>query len=151
MNLAGLAAAVYTRLTGDATLLALLTGGVRHFYSVASEPENAQTPYAVFTVDIGEHVFSPKGSVWDLDVTITVSCPRTTTFQDLSDSLGRIYGDAEDNAPPVPTYGLHRWTPTLSGVWTAGIMTCQDGTSLTTDPDWYHYSLVFRCRLSRGS
>lgn len=150
MNLADLASAVYTRLTGDSTLTGYLGGGIRHFYNKSDQPENSKTAYAVYTLDIGDHEFSSRGSVWDIDTTVTVSVPRETTYATQSAALERVYGDAEEQTTVLPSFGLHRWTPTLaSGNWTAGIMVCIDGSTLTTDPDWFHAALVFRCRLSR--
>lgn len=149
MNIAGMAGAIYTRLTGDSTLTGLATGGIRHFYSVASEPENSQTPYVVFTLDLGEHKHTSRGEAWEIITNITVSCPRTTTFQTVTDIMERINGDATTRADITPSIGLHRWTPSLSGSWTAEMMACTDGTSLTTDPDWFHYTLEYRNWLSR--
>lgn len=150
MNLAALAEAIHTRLTGDSSLVTLLPGGIKHWYNPTAQPENAPLMHAVFTIDIGGHEHSTRGELWDMDVTVTVSMPRATSFVDATSAVERIHGDATTRADLTPSIGLHRWTPSLSGgTWTAGIMVCIDGSSLTTEADWLHYSLVYRCRLSR--
>lgn len=149
MNLVSLADAVFDRLNGDSTLLGLVTGGIRHWYNKSDQPENSQTPYGVITVDIGAHEHSTRGEIWDLDVTVTIHVPRTTTLQTAEDAVTRIHGDATTRADLTPSIGLHRWTPSLSGSWTAGVMVCVDGSTFSDNVDWFTTSLVYRCRLSR--
>lgn len=148
MNIAGVAGQVYSRLSGDTTLTGLAT--VRHFYTVLTEQETSRTPYVVFTIDLGSHTHSTRGETWELIVTVMVKSPRETTFQTVTDIMDRIHGDATNQLSLSPTYGLHRWTGTLStGSWTMGTMYCSDGSSITDDPDWFMYTMEYRCHVSR--
>lgn len=154
MNLSDLASAIYTRLTGDATLSGYLTGGIRNYYAQpdASQTEATPLPYLVYVIDFGQTSNSQKGQTQEMLVTVDMYVPRQSGYVLCSQVIERVNGDATDQITGVPTFGLHLWTPTLAtGNWVADVMQCSDGSSVSDDKDWFRYALVFSCHLSRTS
>lgn len=125
MNTAAFADMIRDRLTADTgsgglfNATPLLASPIYY----AAMPTTAAMPYAVFSFvsDVANNCF--QKDVREIRFQLSVFMPRVhATISDPmlrgSQILDRIYGDSANGS--VPTYGLHRWAPTLSGGWTAG-------------------------------
>lgn len=144
MSIAKVDKAVYDRLAGDQTLLALC--GIH----AGAAPDDAALPYLVcYTAGASG---AGDGFNFDLEevaVEVAVYTARPGGLTAADNILDRVYGNAmeDDDLPRTPTFGLHRWTPTLAAsggvVWT-GDSLMRVETVPNHDGDAFGYVMRFK-------
>ena len=148
MNMAALAESVYARLTGDATLMSLATGGVHNTLGPATgQTTETNSPYVVFQVTAGSPTDAFTADGFLMTVSVLVATLRTAGYTAPSQILERVYGDW--SGASAQTHGLHRWRPTLAGTaWLAGEFACTGVRQDEGDDVWLFY-LDFEVPVSR--
>lgn len=153
MNQAAIWDAIRDRLVGDTGTGGLFNSGsplLTAFY-YAAIPTSGTMPYAVlsfasdtendaFAKDIRQIVFRINVFVPRIHATITDPTNRGSQI------LARIYGDT--SAGSAPTYGLHRWQPSLSGSWSAAHVQQAQAFDEHTD-DTYSWVLEYKLTISK--
>jgi len=149
-------AALIARLTGDATLLAVLTGGVFGRALKATGPGNTSTAWAVnaatgiaylrpcaVILDPGE-VMHPSGNR-DPDIHAYDAWARLFLYAPATDSGKTAIVTADSRAIAL----FHQWTATLAGVGTAQVVAMPERLG-TLDSDEFP-GVVFSVRRFRAS
>lgn len=150
MNLARLYNAVYTRLTGDATLAGLATGGVRSVMGPRSgiAAEDAK-PYVVIVVSGTTANNGLDSDGFEANVDIHVVSDTLRGMDVPLQIIDRVYGDATMQASKVPTFGLHRHLLVLTtSSYTAGIVEFVDSET-AHDEERLHFIVGFRVFYAR--
>ena len=114
---------------------------------------NAHAPYIVLTIqsNTGNHHLDKDRFEVVVNVHVFVEANSTSIadpFERLQSIKRYAYGNAVENGGS-PTYGLHRWKPTLdSAAWEATSMVCVDEVN-NDEENYYHRTLVFRVNVSK--
>lgn len=154
MNIAELTDAICDRAaadTGSGGLFAASTPLITKFMYAQMLPANAM-PYCVFffAAEVAQDMFTRN----QCEVQFTVSSftrrddpDNTDPARHLSLIKSRVYGDSSA-AQIVPTFGFHRWKPTLSE-WTATHIRYLGGSDETQNDDIFQYSQRFGMFVNR--
>lgn len=145
MNLAKFQQAIYDRLTGDATLTGLATGGVRSVLGPRTGISTEDSkPYVVVTLQGTTPADDFRGDLIEMVVDVHVVSDTTDGLSTPSSIIDRIIGDATLQSNVTPTYGLHRHQLSLSGsTYTGGVMQFFD-TETAHDEERLHFILGFK-------
>lgn len=136
--------------TGTGGLFKVGSELVSGIYNTFANPSLAdQNSYIVFSV-----ASAGQDDAFALDVItytfrFAVFSPVSAGLAGPSAIIDRLYGDALDQAGRVPTFGFHRWQPTLAGDWTATV--CQRVDQDTNhSEDVYSFIETFRITCSKA-
>lgn len=122
----------------------IIAGGI---WGIQANPATTTKPYGVFTLTATNPRPSFKSDGYLYTARFDIYDHPRSEYANLSAILDRLYGNAVDVAGGLPTFGLHRWTPTFAtnayGL-TAGAFLCQEinGPSIL-DPENSTASIVF--------
>lgn len=147
MNPAAVWKVINDRLAADATLVALL--GIATSEGIYNNmiTSGATMPYIVY--DVG--VFSEEGGYKVegiyMQFRVSVYDVRTRGLDRVNTLLTRIYGDSQAQSWGQPSFGLHRWSPTLAGSWVAAKVARIDSTQAHEEDVW-HFIETFDFRMS---
>jgi len=157
MDLVNLWNAVYARIKADTGAGGLWQGGSPTLITAAFNSDAARDavfPYVVF--DVASYTSEDTFAADMKEVSIRFSVyaekfPNTTgaTMTTGAQILARLYGNAVSQAARVPTYGFHRWLPTLSGSWVASQM-MQTGQFEAHEDGIYHWIDEYRVFATLG-
>ena len=148
MNLALVEQAIRDRLDADTG-----TGGMNHATAPLVNDYQAEVmtaprePYVLFRCELED-----EDDTFDNDAAnVTVEFEVVTRRQDdryakASSILARLKGDGMTQASRVPTYGFHRWTPTISGYEATSLRRVAAVTNHT--PDEYRHIEQYTFRVS---
>lgn len=101
-------AEIYTRLSGD--LVSTYASSVwRGVAPEGSLPGESEKPMVVFDVDADYSDTAFDANIARLDITVFVVRHAKGSVSDSDTVVGRVIGDGS-------TYGLDRWTPTITGI-----------------------------------
>lgn len=152
MDLVPVTTAIYDRLKADSG-----SGGLFHasgvlypdyltaIYGPVTVPDHA---YVVMTVDGANADPAFTLDTWEWVIGFHIYDAVANGPATCNTIINRIWGDSALGS--APTYGLHRWTPTLSGAtWTPTALMGDAGTLNQTDKDVQEYILTFRMHTSR--
>lgn len=133
---------IYSRLTGDSTLMTYITGVFDNYFS-----PNQTMPFLV--VDFGDAFTDDAFKANQSEVTVRVSLyasKQPASSVTSAAILARVYGNSASFPTLVPTYGLHRW---VSGSSTGG-WAITGGTHVRDyqahEADFYHWIQEFKLR-----
>lgn len=150
MNLAKIHQAIYSRLTGDATLAGLAAGGIRSVLGpragIATEDSK---PYVVVAMAGASASDAFDADVCSVSIDVHVVSDASDGLSVPSDIIDRVIGDATLQSSRVPTYGLHRHLLALSGSsYTAGPVVFEDTETAHTE-ERLVYIIGFKLEVSR--
>lgn len=143
MSLAALWDAIADRGNADSGTNKLVgSGGLCTGIWNTEAPESVLHPYLVYTTASATSRDTFTGEVDKVIIRFAFWVPRRppagTDSMNIASLIGaRILGDSSGGS--TPTYGFHRWKPTLSGSWTAGQMI---RTQVIENHSDEHYSFV---------
>ena len=151
-----LKAAVQTRLTGDATLVALLSASTRVVDEIGTPETASMYPYIVkrFASVQPFDAFRTNISVVDIDVQARAGAKQqyggSSPLTRVDAILARILGDWEAQTG-APTYGLDRWTHGALGStgYTAGAMVRVSGPMPVQEDNVIGVVTTFRVHVSK--
>lgn len=109
--------AVQTRLTGDATLVALLGTSPAIYQSLPKTAYSGQYPFVVWNRDDSAPQDGFNQNMDLVNFTVKVELESDGTYgsdspqQRMDLILKRVKGDWEEQATRAPSYGLDRWVP----------------------------------------
>lgn len=149
--------ALQTRLTGDATLVALLANSTSIYQEIGSPETASMYPYIVCRVNLVDpvHTQGTDINVVTVDVQSRLGAKQKYGSDDpdvRADLIhARVYGDWVAQATHLPTYGLERWAAgslATSG-YTAGSMVRTTGPIIVQDDNVFGLSTSFLCHISK--
>lgn len=153
MNLAQLWQSIYSRLTGDATLVAAVQG----FFNVVAPPNLVSfaasgRPYVVFSIAASNHDDAFSVDIVEHTIRFSIIANGRSGLSVPAAIIKRIYGDAMKQVTRVPSYGLHRHKlviPTAgeASEWAGGYIQHVDSAQDHTT-DIYHFIETFRVMTS---
>jgi hypothetical protein len=129
-------AQIYARLSADSGLLSLLQttapGQPAPIYNTIA-PEAAGFPYVLYNIEsnLASDAFNARVRelVFQVHTYVQEQLSSADPWQRISDIDARITGDWPQQASRLPTYGLDRWTMTLTGSgWVADMCGLLDST-----------------------
>lgn len=146
MNLAAVWKVINDRLAADATLVALLTDGTSGIFN-NQILSGASYPYLVYDVPVYSEEGGYKVEGIYMQFRVSIYDLRTRGLDRVNSILVRLYGDSQAQSFGQPSFGLHRWLPTLAGSWVATPVSRIDGTQAHEEDVW-HFVETFDLRMS---
>lgn len=153
MNVLAIYNAIATRLQADTGSGGLFNATSALVFGLFNNYASGELFFPLLVVDVG--IVNDDAFASDiLEVTIIVHTFTAASFaavDNYSSILDRIYGNAVQQSGRVPTYGLHRWSMTLSGGWTASPLHQVDMRQLPSEDEQvaYHFIQTFKTIVSR--
>lgn len=148
--------ALQSRLTGDATLVALLANSSSIYQEVGSPETASMYPYVICRMNLVDpvHAQGTDMNVVTVDVQSRLGMKQKygTDNPDVRADLihARIYGDWYANAGGLPTYGLHKWAAgALSSGFTAGSLVRTTGPIIIQEDNVFGLSVSFQGHISK--
>lgn len=146
--------ALQSRLTGDATLVALLATSTSIYQEIGSPETTSMYPYVVCRMNLVDPVHTQATDINAVTVDVQSRLGAKQKYgsddPDVRADLihARIYGDWL--ASGTPTYGLHKWAAgSLSSGYTAGAMVRTTGPIIVQDDNVFGLSTSFLCHISK--
>lgn len=153
MNIAALTAVIEARLSSDdAASVGILTLLNSRWYNTQAPPNTAY-PYMVYNISgLSQDFDTFRSDGQEVTVDFHIYESARSGLVTVSAILDRLYGNGTLQSDRVPTYGFHRWKPTLpvaTGSWTADTMHRVGNFSQSDTKDAYHFIETYQLIISR--
>lgn len=157
MDIGGLTSAIVRRLKDDTGPGGLFASGAelvtRVYINRNPNPPASAFPYLQLNLSGVTNADAMDTGVGEVHYRVNVFMKPGVVDEGATDAAGwavleRVKGDWEAQASGHPSFGLHRWQPTLTGNWIADI--CEHIDSITQhEDDALHWVHTYRVFLSR--